>query len=260
MTSDPDILDHHERLRGPFLAALALHAALIGGLTLSSYLSSHTSFGALNAGGSAVGVQAVNSIPLVHHGMQNPLANDTESQVPQTPAKPVQREKAEKPPPDAVQLKVKKAKKLPAEVASERQRYRPFNQLEPNQVTSSLAPQVSSPLYSALPGAGRIGTGPNSTIGNLFPAYAAQIQQIIARNWRTGDVNLQTGPTVIVTFELMRNGTIRNIQLLQRSGNAALDNSVQRAVLDSNPLPPIPSGGGFNRDSASVEFWFELKK
>ena len=40
-------------------------------------------FGAKDAGGGAIGVEAVNTIPLLHSGAQNPLANDTQSQVPQ---------------------------------------------------------------------------------------------------------------------------------------------------------------------------------
>ena len=37
--------------------------------------------------GGAIGIEAVDSIPLQHRGMSNPLANDTKSEIPQTPAK-----------------------------------------------------------------------------------------------------------------------------------------------------------------------------
>lgn len=261
MMGHADILDQPERISRAFLGALALHAAVIGGLTISTWLAGrHDLFGAPDAGGAAVGVEAVKSIPLPHQGQPNPLANDSESQVPQQPAKPVERVKKEKPPPDAVAIKTRKTKKTPAEVASERQRFRPFNQLEPNQLYSKSAPQVSNPLFSAVPGAGRVGTGPNTTLGNRFAGYAAQIQQIIAQKWRTGDVNAQirTGPVVIADFDLMRDGTIRNFRLLQSSGIPALDSSIQRAILDANPLPPIPAG--FERDYAVMEFSFELNR
>lgn len=261
MTQHADILDSRETIRGAFAGAVALHLAAIAALMISGWIAANTeTFGAKDAGGAAVGIEAVNSIPIPHHGMQNPLANDTQSEVPQTPVKqPVQRQKAEKPPKDAIALKMKNLKK-PAKVASERQRYRPFDELEKNQVTASQAPQVSSKLYSAQPGSGRVGTGANTTLGSRFAGYAAQIQQLVAQHWRTGDVDarVQTAPVVIATFELMRDGSARNVQLLETSGISTLDYSVRRAILDASPFPPIPPG--FDKDYAKVEFTFELKR
>lgn len=256
-----DILDSRETIRGAFAGAVALHLAAIAALMISGWLASHTNaFGAPDAGGGAVGIEAVNSIPIQHHGPENPLANDTQSEVPQTPVKqPVERKKAEKPPKDAIPLKMKNLKK-PAKVASERQRYRPFDQLENNQVTSSQAPQVSSKLYSAQPGSGRVGTGANTTLGFRCAGYAAQIQQLVAQHWRTADVDarVQTAPVVIATYDLMGDGSIRNVRLLQTSGISTLDYSVQRAIQDASPFPPIPPACG--KDSAKVEFTFELKR
>ena len=100
----------------------------------------------------------------------------------------------------------------------------------------------------------------NTTIGNRFPGYAKQIEELVAQKWRTGDVEarIQTAPPTIVTFDLMRAGTARNIQVLQRSGIPTLDFSAQRAVLEASPFPPIPPG--YDRDSVQVEFSFELKR
>ncbi len=261
MTHPADILDNSESMRGAFFAAVALHATAVAGLALYGWMASHTeSFGAKDAGG-AIGIEAVNSIPIPHHGEQNPLANDTKSEVPQTPAKPLERVKEEKlPPPDAVRLKTRAVKKPPAQVASEHQRFRPFDQLEKNQVTSRQAPAISNPLYAATPGAGRVGTGMKTTLGDRFAGYSAQIQELVAQKWRTGDVDarIQTAPLIIATFDLMRDGSIRNLQILQRSGIPALDFSVQRAILEASPFPPIPAG--FDRDYAKVEFTFELKR
>ena len=261
MTRYADILDDRESMRGAFFAAIALHVAIIGTIVLQGWLQGHTeSFGAKDAGGTSIGIEAVNSIPLQHHGPENPLANDTKSEVPQTPAKPVERAKEEKPPPDAIPIKSRQAKKPLSQVASERQRFRPFEELEKNQVTSKQAPQVSNPLYSATPGAGRVGTGADTTLGTRFAGYAQQIQQLVAQKWRTGDVDarIQTAPTVIATFDLERDGSVRNVVLLQRSGISSLDFSVQRAILEASPFPPIPPG--FDRDYAKVEFTFELKR
>jgi outer membrane biosynthesis protein TonB len=259
VTAHVGILDQPDRLRGAFLGAVALHGALIGGLFLSKEMASHrTSFGTQQAGGNAIGVQAVNTIPLVHHGSPNPVANDTESEIPQTPVKAPDRVKAEPPPKDAIPLKMRKAKQKPAEVASARQRFRPLNELLPNQLTSPQAPQVANQAFSAVPGAGRLGTGPSTTLGDRCAGYADQLRQIVGSKWRTGDVTVQSAPIVIATFDLLRDGSIKNLELLQRSGNTSLDLSVQRAVQESAPFPPITCG--YDRGYASVEFWFELKR
>jgi len=259
MTPHTEILEEHESIRGAFLGAAALHAAIAGALALNGWLGHMDSFGAKDAGG-AVSIEAVNSIPLPHSGPENKLANESKSETPETPAPPVERVKGEKPPPDAVPLKSKAIKKKEAPVASVRQRYRPFDQLEKNQLTAAQPPQVSNPLYSAMPGAGRVGAGANTTLGTRFAAYSAQVQQLVAQHWRTGDVDprIQTAPTVIATFELMRDGSARNVQILQGSNIPSLDFSVKRAILDASPFPPIPPS--FEREFARVEFWFELKR
>jgi len=255
-----DILDQQEPMGRAVTCAIALHVTVVVALALYNWMGSHGEmFGAKDAGGGAIGIEAVNAIPLQHTGMANPLANDTQSQIPQQPAKPIEQAKKEKISPDAIPLKSREKKRL-TDVASERQRFRPFKDIDQNQVFAKQAPQVSNPLYSAMPGSGLIGTGAHTTLGTRFAGYAQQIQELVAQKWRTGEVdaNLQSAPTVIATFDLMRNGSIKNFQILQRSGNSALDYSVQRAVLEASPFPPIPLG--YEKDSATVEFLFELKR
>lgn len=259
MPHHADILDQQEPLRKAFLFALTLHVTLASCFALYTWVNSHReTFGDKNAGGGAIGIEAVNSIPLSHSGMQNPLANDTQSQVPQELAKKEQA-KREKVSPDAIPLKMRE-KRRPADVAAEKQKFRPFKELDQNQVFAKQAPQVSSPLFSAMPGSGRIGTGANTTLGTRFGGYSQQIQQLVAQKWRTNEVDasLRTAPVVIAVFDLLRDGRISNLKILQQSGIPTLDYSVQRAILEASPFPPIPQG--FDRDSARVEFVFELKR
>jgi len=261
MSHHADILDARDPIRGAFFAALALHGAILAVVAVSVWISGHQeTFGDKNAGGAAIGIETVDTIPLPHQGEKNPLANETESQVPQTPVKPVERVKEEKVPKDAIPIKSKKEKKPPAQVASERQRFRPYKELEQNQLTMKTAPQVSSPIFGQAPGSGRVGVGPNTTLGTRCGEYAARIQQVIAQKWQTGDVDarIQGAPAVIADFDLLRDGTVRNVRLLQSSGIPSLDFSVQRAILDANPLPPIPNC--FDRSIAKAEFTFELKR
>jgi TonB family protein len=261
MTQHADILDSRESMTGGFWASVLLHGTLIGVGVFYAWMAAHsTPFGDPTAGGTAVGVEAVRSIPLAHQGQQNPVASDTESQVPQTPAPPVERKEVEKaPPPDAIPIKSNVAKTKPAPVASTPQRFKPYKP-EPNQLTTKAAPQVSSPLYSAQAGSGRIGSGANTTLGSRCGGYAAQIIQLVAQRWNTGDVDarLQTAPVVIATFDLARNGNVSNLKLLQTSNNSALDFSVKRAIQDASPFPPMPNC--IDKDTARVEFNFELKR
>jgi len=260
MSQHADILDQREPMSRAFAGALAMHVTLIAATAVYSWVNRRgESFGAKDAGGGAIGIEAVSSIPIPRVGAQNPVANDTDSQVPQQPAKPVEQAKRQKESPTAVALKMRTKKRL-SDVASERQRFRPFKEIDQNQVFATQAPQVSNPLFAAQPGSGRIGTGANTTLGTRFAGYAQQIQQLVAQKWHTSDVDarVQTAPEVIATFDLMRDGRIRNLKILQPSGISSLDYSIQRAILEASPFPPIPPG--FDRDSARVEFWFELKR
>ena len=104
-------------------------------------------------------------------------------------------------------------------MASEHQKFRPFKEIDQNQVFAKQAPQVSNPLFSAMPGSGRIGTGANTTLGTRFAGYAQQIQQLVAQKWHTSDVDarVQTAPIVIASFDLMRDGRIRNLRVCSKA-------------------------------------------
>jgi periplasmic protein TonB len=262
VTMHADILDQRESLRAPFTGALALHVAVIGGLAVYMFMLGHReAFGDPNAGGAAVGITVTKSIPLPHSGPENPVAHDTKSQVPQEPAKQ-ERVKREPPPPKkAVELKSKTAK-LRAKVQTQPQvrHFKSFDELDPNKIKSQQAPAVSNPLFSEVSGAGRIGTGANTTLGSRFGAYSALIQERITQHWRTGDVdaNIRTAPQVVANFEIRRDGTISAPTIVQGSGITTLDFSVRRAILEASPFPPLPKE--LDRNSASVEFVFELKR
>jgi TonB family protein len=241
-----------------FVFALALHGSLIAAFLALNWINSNSEkFGDPNAGGASVGVEAVDKIPIPHEGHQNPLAADTNSEAPEAPAKPVEREQKEVVPPDAIKLNLHEKKKPPAKEASVKRKFRPFDQLDINQLTSKTPQAVSSPLFSQMPGSGRVGLGANTTLGTEFGAYAAQIQDLIARNWHTGDVSVQTAPAVIASFTLMKDGSIRNLTIVQGSGVPSLDFSVRRAIEGVN-LPPLPPA--FPHATAKCEFTFELKK
>jgi TonB family protein len=62
----------------------------------------------------------------------------------------------------------------------------------------------------------------------------------------------------MISFTIMRDGTVKDAKIGQSSGNYNLDNNALRAVLESSPLPQLPAG--YDKDSASVELWFQVKQ
>jgi outer membrane biosynthesis protein TonB len=243
-----------------FAFAVVLHGSLAGIVILASLVhSNQDKFGDPNAGGAAIGVETVDKIPIPHTGRPNPLAANTENEAPQEPTKQVEQKAKEIDPPDAVKINLhnKQDKKKLAKAESLKPRYRPFHELEKNQLMSKTPQAVASPLFSQMPGSGRVGLGENTTLGTQFGAYAKQIQDLIARNWHTNDVTAQIAPPVIASFELERDGSIRNLTIVQSSRIQSLDFSVRRAI-EGVTLPPLPVA--YPHSTAKCEFTFELRK
>jgi protein TonB len=259
MVPHVDILDERDSLRGPLVQSMLLHFAVAGLLVLStiSYQHSREIWGsATTQAGDVVPVTAVKTIPLpARAGHVNPVANDTESQVPQAP-KPEPKKQAKVPPPDAIPLKSRHVDTRSLEQMSP-QRYRP-EPPRPNQVFSSEAQAAVSQMFEK-PGSGGVGVGPNSVFGNRFGAYADLVIKRVTEKWQTNGLGgLHTAPMVIVTFDISRDGSVRNAKVAQKSGNDTLDYSALRAVMDAGPFPPLPAE--YNRGEANVELRFQLQR
>jgi TonB family protein len=257
MQQHADILDQPESLGGPFVQSVLLHAAIAGALIVStiSFQHSHQVWGSANtSAGSAVAINSVKTIPLPSRaGKINPVANDTESQVPQAP-KPELKKQVKAPDEDAIPLKSRLAKKQPRPEAP--QRYRP-EPLAPNQVVSRDAPAAVSPMFEK-PGSGGVGVGPNSAFGNQFGAYADLVVQRVTQKWQTTGLAGMHLPMVVITFQISRDGSVKNPQIAQHSGNSTLDYSALRAVTDAGPFPQLPPN--YSGSQADVELRFQLQQ
>ena len=243
-----------QNLRNPFAVSLALHAAIglaFLGLTLWKMQSAENQFGAENPGAGAYSVGVVNSINLPsRQAPVQPLADDSPSEIEPSPAK-----EKKKPKPlfddEGIKLDDKPSlrKQSGATTASN----------DPNRVTSNIGQAASSPMFKQV-GGGGIGIGQNAPIGKNFGWYAELIRQKVAENWKPDEVNPagRSSKPAIVTFVIQRDGTVKNIRLATPSGVSALDYSAQRAVQQASPFPKLPDQ--FDKDSAMIEFWFELKR
>jgi len=265
LTAHPDILERKDGLRTPLAVALLFHAAVFGGLVALGYLSTQRSevWGYQNAlEGGSVSVTPV-GIPLPRtSALLNPVANDSDSNVPMEPVqeKPAKREKVVRDDDDGVPLKSKKNKKRSKDRTSEvAHRYTPKQDYKSNQVYSNVPQAVSSPIYQGTPGTG-IGISNSNPFGNRFGAYADMLRRRISEKWKTSEIDprITTAPVAVVTFELLRNGTVRNVQLKERSGVLPLDYSAQRAIQEAAPFEPLPRE--YERDMAVIELSFHLKR
>jgi TonB family protein len=260
-----DTLDTPERLGKPFAASLTLHAAVVGALLATSLIRGGATahWGDLDSGGGAVGIKTTASIPMIaRQGQQNPLANDTESQVPKPPPEPKAVPKVKEPEPDAIPIKGRVPPKKAAKqqkVWTVTERYKHYTETKPNQLYSTAGGALTSPMMGT-PGSGGVGLGKGSPFGDRFGAYASVLQQRLAEKWNTQDVDprLHTAPPVVVNFRILKDGTIKDIRVTGSSGNIALDRSAERAVYDVGKVDPLPAG--FDRNEAAVEYSFVLSR
>jgi protein TonB len=261
--SHADVLDQADSLNKPLLGSVVLHAAVFGTLLLWGLVLSgpHETWGDANSGGpGSISINVVNKIPLPSRsGIVNPLANPTESAVPTPP--PAAKPKKLAPPeePDAIPLKSRTHPK-PSDIArSAANTWRAKQQDRPNQLYSAAGQALVSPLVGQV-GSGGVGVGQGSPFGNRFGNYVVVLRQRVAEKWHTEDLDarIHTLPPAIVTFDLQRDGSVRNVHLAQTSGNSTLDYSAQRAIYDASPFPPLPAA--YDRNAATIEFWFELRR
>jgi periplasmic protein TonB len=265
MSPHIDILDESDSLRKPFFGSAVLHAAVFATVLLSSIAGAgrRDTWGDPNSlGGGSVAINAVSRIPLPSRsGVVNPVANDTDSRIPQAPA--VKEAKPERRPVeedlDAIPIRGRRSPRRMSDIIGSRQRYRrPEN--GSNQLYSSSGQGLVSPMYGQTGSGGGVGVGQGSPFGNRYGYYVDILRQRVAQKWRTSDVDprMKTAPPVIISFSILRDGSVRDVRILQRSGNGVLDYSAQRAILEASPFPPLPSG--FERNDANIEFWFQLSR
>jgi protein TonB len=230
------------------------------------YPSKRIQLGSPTGGGmGAVAVTPTPFIPLPRPAApENPVANDTKSQVPAPPpkAKAKPQPKLKPPPPDAVPLKTRNATQKYTETpASPPNKFREQQKYNENQLYTSGGQALSSPMYR-MPGGGGVGVGDSTPFGTQFGAYANILRDQIARRWNTSDVDprIHTAPAAAVRFSLRRDGTLvpGSVKVIQSSGNKTIDYSALRAVLDAVPFPPLPMQ--YSGNQADLELRFELRR
>lgn len=78
----------------------------------------------------------------------------------------------------------------------------------------------------------------------LIHIYQIEIAYMIQKNWAFSE-QLAGGRTDLeawVAIKVMPDGEIKDIWFDQRSGNRYFDEAAEKAIVKSNPLPPLPKG------------------
>lgn len=87
-----------------------------------------------------------------------------------------------------------------------------------------------------------VGVGALSLNVSDFPFawYLRTVQQKISANWTPPGQSVD-GQQVVTVFEITRDGQIRRPAIEKTSGNVLYDQAALRAIVASNPLPPLPT-------------------
>jgi TonB family protein len=254
-----------EKLRSSLVWSGAFHIFLAAMFVISAFYSNRGAmWGGTGGGGSAVQVTLVGSLPAIP--MPIPAAVTTSRVV------DVTRGLYKSEPPPKIPFEPS-ATKLPEFTKEKRSFYktpRPSKILEnkaqppPNAVPYGQggAPQVPYSTFTMgqnTQGGLSLG-GPGGGFGQRFPWYVDAVRRRVSSNWlqATVDPTIQAAPRAVIDFEIMRDGTIVNIQVMQSSGYSSVDASAVRAIASSSPLSPLP--GGYTGSDVNVEFWFDFHR
>jgi protein TonB len=210
----------------------------------------------------AVRMGAVTSLPGIP--LPTPVVT-TPSQVAtqNTGVQQTEPEPKEEPPPEAQEIPKFKDSVKPEKLRNVNKRIHKTEEPPPDNAIpygESGAPAMSYTQVVTAGGAGGVSLGPDNAFGQRYGYYVAAMRNRISSNWLMSTVspNILSAPRTYLTFEIQRDGTITNPETTQSSGIPEVDRSALRAILASNPLPPLPadySGGSIN-----VQFYFDFHR
>ena len=262
-----------EKMNSTVVMSVVLHVGVFGVLVLSPSLfpfHSGESWGTKSSG-EGIAVKLVGSsgiaLPAPEKTVENAIANEskglhTTEAPPKTPPPP---------PKDVVKIpenKVLKATRTPPRPAPPAPAPQPKqNMPQPEQTTAANAvpygaggrPDIGygQSTQNGPVGATAVGEG---AFGEKYASYVQAIVRKISQNWLQGliDSRVTRAPRVYVQFDVMRDGSINNVQIQQSSGVPTLDNSARRAVFAATPLLPLPRE--YTGTKVTVSFYFEYVK
>jgi len=269
-----------ENLKGPLGYSVVFHVILFGALISSTIFSHHGEVWGGAGGEGTINVNLVGNIPAIP--LPKPDVVTTNRVVDNTKGL-YQTEPQPKVLPTPVQPKVpppddKNAIYLPKFNKEPNEKYKKPEYIQkPSRVLDNPAPVPKNAIPYGNGGAPQIptstfmmnqttrgGMGVQGTSGGSFgfqfPWYVEAVQRRVSSNWleSTVDPTIPWAPRCVVSFQILRDGTITNVQIMTSSGNQSVDTSAIRAVQNSNPLDHLPPG--YSGTYVDVEFWFDFRR
>ena len=108
-------------------------------------------------------------------------------------------------------------------------------------------------------GSGGLAFG-DKMFGERYGWYVDAARNRISSNWLMSTIspNVLSARRAYVRFDILRDGTIADVQLTQSSGSPEVNRSALRAVYASSPLGPLPQE--FSGSKVSVNFYFDFSR
>jgi protein TonB len=259
-----------DSLKGPAVLSVIFHAAIF---TAVGFLTYHHQGENWGGPGGSISVGLVGSVPTPAVPMPPPDIVSESRVVDETKGL----YKSEPPPPPIVEKEAVPIPKFEKNKPEPKYVSKPSKLLEnkqpppPNAVPYGKGGSPNVPYSMAQPTMnmgnatqGGMAFGANGGAAGDFTSrfawYVQAVQSRVAGNWlqSTVDPSISFAPRATVTFDIMRNGQVSNIQVTHSSGNRSVDMSAIRAIQEASPLQPLP--GNYSGNYVSVEFWFDFKR
>jgi protein TonB len=259
----PLYFERGESLRGTLLVSAALHGGLF--ILAIAYPVLGLRFGGRWGkgwgGGGATRVNAVSSLPGVP--LPAPLVSTRNTLATQSPGlyRAELPSKLE-PPPAAKEIPKFKEAVAPEKAVRVNKRIQkePLETPE-NAIPFGLGgqPSITHQEFVNAAGAGGLSVG-EANFGDRYGWYVAAVRNRISSNWLLSAVSssITAAPRIVLNFDILRDGSVTNVQMVQSSGIPEVDRSALRAVLASNPLGPLPAD--YSGNKVSVEFYFDFRR
>jgi protein TonB len=235
--------------------SLLLHLALAGTVIVSAYL--HLRGDEWAGVGGQIG-QSINVSMVPSAGIPMPQPPSVDASRTFDPDnglyKATPQPKAPAPPPDAIPLPMPEKVKPKAQPQPEN---KPSKIFQPKDVRPDNAVNYGKsgrPIIPTGDNSGNPGSTPSVGVNTpgqgggdfatRFGWYIQAAKRRVDPNWDRlsidSGVRNSTSLHAAVSFSINRDGSIKNVRVTQSSGNLSWDNAGLRAIMNSNPLPPLP--------------------
>jgi protein TonB len=92
---------------------------------------------------------------------------------------------------------------------------------------------------------------------SLFGWYQSSVSRALYSTWRRPLLaGLREPLTVLISFDIQKNGSVTGLRVIESSGVQTLDRSALRAVADASPLPRLPPA--WSGSSMTAAYLFEI--